>query len=410
MLSDRRNFLRTIAFGAGAARVAPSAQPRLIESISRSIIWHGRNKEYAWFHPRATSVPGEPNPTVLMTLQRIYGSDGFGPVHWSESKDLGATWSTPAPIPGLGRKLNPDGIEEGVCDVVPEYHARTRTILAMGHNVYYKDNKLTRPSEQRWPVYVVRDAKGEWTSPRRLEWDNPEASAMYTAGCAQRVPLPNGDILVPLSFGPLGRMDRGVCSVLCSFDGRELKIKQAGNTLRLAVKRGLLEPSLAHFQGRYFMTIRAEDDRGYVTTSRDGLNWAEQKAWCWDDGEPLTLSTTQQRWLPHSDGLFLVYTRKMAENVNVMRWRAPLLVAQVDTKKLTLIRETEQVVFPLIGDGVNNPDGVALMGNFHTTAVTPRESFVTVGENLSKRGYQGDTLLARIRWARRASPKQPNRG
>ncbi len=77
------------------------------------------------------------------------------------------------------------------------------------------------------------------------------------------------------------------------------------------------------------MTIRAEDDRGYVTTSLDGLHWGQQRAWCWDDGEPLVMSSTQQRWLVHSDALFLVYTRRTAENARVVRWRAPLFVARV---------------------------------------------------------------------------------
>ena len=53
-----------------------------------------------------------------------------------------------------------------------------------------------------------------------------------------------------------------------------------------------------------------------------------------------------------------------------------------------------------IEDGVNDPDGVPRMGNFHTTAVSPDESIVTVGECLPSSGYQGETLLARVRWRR----------
>ena len=56
----------------------------------------------------------------------------------------------------------PDGYEEGVCDVVPEVHPQTGTVLAMGHNVYYKDNALARPDRDRYAVYVVRDADGRW--------------------------------------------------------------------------------------------------------------------------------------------------------------------------------------------------------------------------------------------------------
>ncbi len=197
----------------------------------------------------------------------------------------------------------------------------TGTVLAVGHNVYYKGGVLARPQRRRWPVYVVRSPDGRWSGPQRLEWDDPRASAIYTCGCSQRVVLDDGDVLVPLSFGPEGRPDRSVTSVRCSFDGQDLRIREVGSELVHASGRGLLEPSLSRLDGRVFMTIRAEDGHGYVSTSEEGLHWEPHRPWCWDDGEPLAMSTTQQHWLPHSEGLFLVYTRKAEENVNVMRWR-----------------------------------------------------------------------------------------
>ena len=206
--------------------------------------------------------------------------------------------------------------------------------------------------------------------------------------------------MMSFTFGPEanGRM---VCGVRCAFDGETLTIKEVGPAIKHPVKRGLLEPSVTHFKDRFYMTIRAEDDRGYLCTSDDGLNYAEKKAWTYDDGEPLTMSTTQQHWLTHSDGLFLVYTRKDEINSNVIRWRSPLWVAQVDVEKQCLIRETEQSVLPLMGDGVGQPDKVALMGNFHVTNASPDESWITVGEwmpRLPKAG--GDLLMARIKWSK----------
>lgn len=392
-MTSRREFL--------ALTAAAFAPPRagLDVSIERRVIWRGRDGTGpTWFQTRACAIPGKPRPHILMTCQTITGSDVYGPVHWSESKDLGLTWSAPQAIPGMGRRTHPDGIEEGVCDTVPEYHALTRTVLAIGENVYYKNGKLTRPDTERWPVYIVRQPDGKWSEPRRLEWDHPGASAMYSTNCSQRITLANGDILVPLSHSPLGRADRGVTTALCSFDGRELQVKRSGNQLRLAVQRGLLEPSLAMLGKRYFLTIRAEDDRGYVTTSNDGLDWAEKRPWCWDDGEPLVMSTTQQRWLPHREALFLVYTRKTPENAKVMRWRSPLFMARVDPERLSLIRDTERIVFPLTGNAAD-PASVAHLGNFHANAVTPQLSIVTVGEVIPKT-YRGDALLARIHWSR----------
>lgn len=403
---SRRRWLGLGLGGLGTLlRPAAAAGPArdrggLIDGIDRSVIFPGRRAGTTWFHPRACMVPAPGGPSALMTLQSIGGSDVFGPVHWTTSADGGRTWAEPAAIPGMGRRALGDGWEVGVCDVVPEYHGPTRTVLAVGHNVYYRNGVLANPQRRRWPVYTVRSPEGRWSEPRPLEWDDPRATAIFTCGCAQRVVLPGGDVLVPLSFGQEGRVHRSVTSVRCSFDGRDLRIREVGSELAHPVRRGLLEPSLTAHDGRFFLTIRAEDDRGYVSVSKDGLRWGPQKPWCWDDGEPLVMSSTQQRWLPHSDGLFLVYTRKARENVNVMRWRAPLYVAEVDRDTLRLIRSSERVVLPLIGDGINEPARVARMGNFQTVAAAPGESWVTVGETLPENHWRGDTLLARIRWTR----------
>jgi len=404
-MTNRRSFLKAVAATPLATAVLPAREKPvpLIDRIENSVIWHGRRTGTTWFHPKVCRVPGNGKPKLLMAVQTISGSDFFGPVHWSESADLGHSWSDPKPIPGLGRRKLPDGIEEGVCDTVPGYHARTKTVLFLGENVYYRDNKLTRPSEQRCPTYVVRRRDGSWSDRRKLAWDDPEATAMYSANCSQRVTLPDGKLLIPLTFAPHGRKDRSVTTVVCSFDGEKLSVLRRGNSLRLAVKRGLLEPSIVHFRNRYFMTIRAEDGHGYVSVSDDGLHWAEKRAWSWEDGESLTMSTTQQHWLAHSDGLHLVYTRKTPANINVIRWRAPLFIARVDPERLVLMRKSERVVFPLKGDGVHAAKQVALMGNFLPVNISPMESLVTVGETIPAHSFAGDTLQARIRW------KTPNR-
>jgi hypothetical protein len=377
----------------------------LIQSIEQQTAFRGRQGGTTWFHPRVCMIPGTNGPIALMTLQSIMGSDVYGPVHWSESSDNGRTWGTPQPIPGWGRKQRTDGLEEGVCDVVPEYHAKTNTVLAIGHNVFYKDNVLAKTQPARAPVYVVRHTTGQWSEPKTLIWDDPRGSAIYTCGCGQRSTRPNGDILFPISFGPRGVTARSVGTLLCSFDGAELRVKSVSNELKNFVKRGLLEPSIAAWAGKYYMTIRAEDGRGYVCTSNDGLSWSEPISWCWDDGSALDMSTTQQHWLVHSEGLFLVYTRKAPENINVIRWRAPLYVAAVDPASLRLIHSSERIAVPMVGDGVKDPRNVAQLGNFHTNYVTPNESWVTVGEVMHEAGWRGDLLISRIRWGRPNKPQ-----
>jgi len=393
----------------------------LVASIEKVTLRRGRDGSGpTWFHPRATMIPagdtpgGGATPTAFMTLQTIAGSDYFGPVHWSTSTDLGRTWTDPAPVPALGRVPAADGWQEAVCDVVPQWHAKTGTVLALGHNVFYRGPKFDRNQPRRRPVYAVwrsgaagsgasgsgAAGTGAWSERRVLEWDDPRGTFIYTNNCGQRVTLPDGDVLLAFTFGPDSKAARAVAGVRCSFDGETLRVKQVGTPHENPHGRGLLEPSLVEYRRRFYLTMRAEDQRGYVAASDDGLEYSAKQAWTWDDGEPLVMSTTQQHWLAHSDGLYLVYTRRDASNVNVFRWRSPLWMAQVDLETLRLKRATERVVLPMTGDGVNDPDKVALSGNFHITNASPDESWVTDGEILVKQGYRGDLLLARIRWSK----------
>jgi hypothetical protein len=161
------------------------------------------------------------------------------------------------------------------------------------------------------------------------------------------------------------------------------------------VKRGLVEPSIIAFRGRYFLTLR-NDERGYVSMSSDGLKWRSIKPWTFDDGAELGSYNTQQHWLAHSDGLFLIYTRRGANNDHIIRHRAPLFIAKVDSDKLHVIRRTESVLVPERGGE---------LGNFGAAAINARESWVTVSEGVwsddaRKRGAKGATFVARIVWSK----------
>ncbi|MCB1079744.1 MAG: exo-alpha-sialidase, partial [Verrucomicrobiae bacterium] len=161
------------------------AEDSLIKSISKESLWRNRDGSgTTWFHPRPCLVPREQGrpPSVLMTMQEIAGSDYFGPVQWTRSEDLGATWSDPTPVAPLGRVPEPgiEGLERGVCDVVPQFHPATGTVLAMGWCVYYRGGKFARKDQlDRYPVYSVRDAKGNWGPARKLEWNGASPPPVY---------------------------------------------------------------------------------------------------------------------------------------------------------------------------------------------------------------------------------------
>lgn len=368
----------------------------VLQSIEVTTLTKGRDGGTTWFLPRVCRLPR----TTFMTLQEITGSDYYGPVHSSESTDNGNTWTKPQPVPGLGRKPFQSDIEEAVSDVLSEYHAQTKTLLALGEIVYYREGKYFPEQPPRYPVYITRDLNGHWSERKKLEWNDPHNSAIYSVGSSQFVILPNGDLIIPVSFRPKERNDFAVTTLLCSFDGKTIKVKKVGVELNNTVKRGLLEPQLIKLGKLYYLTIRAEDGYGYVSTSTDGLNWSKPTAWAWDNGAALTMSTTQQHWLVHSDALYLVYTRQAEVNANVMRWRAPLYLAQVDRATLRLIQNTERVVFPLVGDGINDPAHVPHYGNFHVANISPQESWITAGEVIPA-NFRGDMLLARVRWVKR---------
>lgn len=130
---------------------------------------------------------------------------------------------------------------------------------------------------------------------------------------------------------------------------------------------------------------------GYVAQSKDGLQFNSYKPWTFDDGSALENYNTQQQWVTHSDALFLVYTRKDANNDHVFRHRAPLFMAQVDPEKRIVIRETEQILVPERG---------ARLGNFGVTDITPKETWVTVSEWMQPHGVDkyGSVFVNRIKW------------
>src|SRR5262245_50657157 len=224
--------------------LAQAQAPRdVIDSIEPSIVHKNRDGgSTTWFHPRGCLIPASSGPIAFLTMQEITGSDYFGPVHWSVSRDQARTWSAPQPIPGMGRLPFQDGTDIAVADVSPEYHARTNTVLAIGYTVYYKDGKKHAAQRPLYPVYFVRRADGSFTAKQKLVWDDPRAADLLSAGCGQRVTLPDGDVLIAVSFGSKEKPLRSATTLLCAYDGKTLTVKKAGTELPGKKGRGFIEP------------------------------------------------------------------------------------------------------------------------------------------------------------------------
>jgi lysophospholipase L1-like esterase len=356
---------------------------------------------FLWFHPRAAAIPGaDPAaPAAVMTIQKhLKVSDYYSGLHVLTRATPSAPWVGPVLPAELDWNQQPDGVTISVADVTPGWHAPTGRLLAIGCQVRYspKGAQLDDVKRAHQTVYAVLDPKsGRWTPWQVLELPADEEFNFARNACAQWLVRPDGGLLVPLYIGRSAKDRFSTTVAECRFDGTKLTYQRHGSVLRLPVARGLYEPSLVAFQGRYFLTLR-NDLRGYVSASADGLNFAEPTPWLFDDAIELGSYNTQQHWLAHSDGLFLVYTRRGANNDHIIRHRAPLFMAQVDPATLRVLRRTEKVVVPERG---------AELGNFGCNAFSESESWVTVSEGMfmkdsKQRGAEGATFLARILWSK----------
>ncbi len=389
--------------------------------IRLDTLCQGYDKVTCWVQARAGTIPvgaaGNPShPIVVLTMQKLLlaGSDVFYELTEMRTDDLGVHWRGPTPHPHtLGRRSEPGGIEVVMCDATPKWHAATGTLLSTGHEARYLGDRLMPEPRPRRPAYAVYDpVKRAWHPWQTMELPDADGAFFSAgAGSAQRVDLANGEILLPLYCrgrdaglpsrsalpGTGSEAGHSCCFATvarCRFDGKTLAFVEHGNTLTVSEPRGFCEPSLTLFRNRYYLTLR-NDVRGYVAVSDDGLHFDDPLAWCFDDGAELGNYNTQQHWVTHADGLFLVYTRRDAANDHVFRHRAPLFIAQVDPERLVVIRDTERILVPEHG---------ARLGNFAVTHVNADETWVTVSEwmqppGCERFGSDNRVYAARIIWA-----------
>ncbi len=406
--------------GEHPATVIDPKMDELAYTIDLTSATNGFDGDSCWVHARAGAIPppdggndSDP-PLVVMTTQKLLlsGSDVFYALNQLTTDNLGVSWTDPQPLASFGRQIftgdepyptgadiAPDLLQPGdettVCDFTPQWHAATQKLLGTGHTVWYRDNRVmhVRP---RGTAYAVFDPEQRtWSKWRTIDMPDEPRFQNAGSGCVQRLDQPNGDILLPIYFKEPHAPSASVTVLRCTFDGETLAYAEHGNEMLVDVPRGLGEPSLTKFGARYFLTIR-NDEHGYITSSDDGLHFDEPRRWTFDDGTDLGSYNTQQHWVTHSDGLFLVYTRRGANNDHVFRHRAPLFIARVDPDRLQIIRKTEQILVPERG---------ARLGNFGVVDVSPEETWVTVAEwmqplGVEKHGSDNSIFVAKLKWNR----------
>jgi hypothetical protein len=377
----------------GLVASAFAAEPAF--RIEVSTVLTGRGKQF-YTQSRAALIPGVA-PRVILTTQETdpTGAHGYKDMFMLETRDLGRTWTPPARIEPLRRTRMPEGHDFVIGDVCPQWHAATGRVLATGKTFGFRGGTTEDRGFERVSYAVFDPTADAWSGLRLLELPAADHEGRPflepNAGCHQRVDLPNGEILLPIRY----RKDPAVrhyttIVARCRFDGATLTYVEHGSEFLIPRDRGLYEPSVAEFGGRFFLTMRA-DHSAFVARGRDGLNYEPFREWRFDDGAVLGSYNTQQHWLAHGGTLHLLYTRRGANNDHVMRHRAPVFIAEVDPEKLVVRRATERIVF--------REENADLGAGFAPLTISANEVWVVTSEIPTKgsRDYNR-VLLARLTW------------
>ncbi len=348
--------------------------------IQLDTIREGYDGKTCFTQARAGIVPRNPlAPLIVITMNPLVmtGSDVYLAVNEMRSEDMGASWSGPIVHPSLGRRprapIDGKDAESGVCDLWPKWHAGSQRLISIGHTVHYTDERHPATGQPRTTAYSAYSPENQsWTEWKELRKPDGSEPYPYGAGCSQRVDLPDGHVLLPVYGGQRTKLDPYTRArvVKAAVKDGSLHIIEEGDELAMPSKRGFAEPSLATFKGRYYLALR-HDDAGYCAVSDDGLHFDEPRPWLWDDGSDLGNYNTQTHWVTHDDALYLVYTRKGANNDHVFRHRAPLFIAEFDTTTRRVRRDTERVLIPERG---------ARYGNFGVCDISPDETWIVETE------------------------------
>ncbi|MBR2466169.1 MAG: hypothetical protein IKB38_04490 [Clostridia bacterium] len=266
-------------------------------------------------------------------------------------------------------------IESGVfANTVPALHKPSGKLLLLGDNVnYLPGTKRPDKSRPKGTYYSVFDEQNKTYLPLRpLRYeDGAPLAGNFAASCSDRCDLPDGRIFVPTyGWQPSGKLEVKIYE--CRFAGDVLFAtgRESESIKKEDSKRGVGEPSLTYTDGQYFITLRT-DEQAMFSVSDDPLNFSKIAPVRWDTGECVPSYNTQTKWLRLGGRLYLVYTRKAENNSHVFRHRAPLWIAEFDTGRHVLIKDTEMALTPNRG---------ARCGNFGVAELSDTRALVTVAE------------------------------
>ncbi len=337
--------------------------------FTRQRLFSGGWDEASKFYPTVMTD----GKTAVMTWYMVpqSGGDVYYDNYVSLSRDGGKTYGKPylLTIPDTYT----DGVRNHVTIISVFYNRTYQKWFILGMEMHYTAQNVCichHGISLGDPVIAVFDpVVGDMVS----DFQRIPVPIPYITACphGQIGEYDNGDML--LSYY-LTRKDDTVSSAMTvryAVKDNTLSVVQAGEVLfGGGYKRGFCEPSVACLHGKYYMTIRT-DEQGLLATSTDGYVFSKPKPWVWDDGTILENANTMQRWIRFRDNLYLVYTRKDPMNRHVFRRRAPLYIALFDETEKCLVRAKERILVPELG---------ADLGNFHVCDISDAEAILTTAE------------------------------
>ena len=311
-------------------------------NITRHIASQGYDRIRCWAVPVALQL--EKEVLLLCQKQQISAIDCFSGLSLFRSFDNGETWSKPVEVSALADIPFPDGTHESFLSSVMHKMDDGKILVLVTTFRYDPDGSRTTGAYQEVKYLYFEPETGNWSQLRKLELDAPTESDVL-AVTAQFTQLENSDLLLPYSVRQKsGRFFARIARLRLTPDGT-LDVVELSDKIVLEEGRGFFEPSLCRFDGKYFLTVR-NDQSGYISSSETWKSFPAPHKLCRTDGEWLGNYNTMTRLIALGGKLYLVYTRKGLNNDHVFRHRAPLLVAEVDTEKLAIKLETEQIAAP----------------------------------------------------------------
>ena len=268
----------------------------MIKKIDTEIVLRGRQNNQCWFSPTMAVVPPKNKgdcPEIHVGVWQLTGND-VGPQHWIHTSDLGRTWSPPMESQNLlGIPRGEEVFEKPLFWLF--HHRRSGRLFAIGATHFMRD--AGKGSGYKMETIDEGDSKGlhpntmgwsEWDFKRGdfLPWKpitmSPHIQKYHRIWPRAQFETEDGSILVPM-YGRENTASPFTTVVVAriTVGEKDLELTELGGTLRNDTARGIGEPCIIRFDGKFYISIR-HDNCSYVSVSDDGLNYAPLRQWTFD--------------------------------------------------------------------------------------------------------------------------------